>query len=101
MIDRELECLARSQRMHVHAHERSIADGRVMASGATAEGALLSAVSAAPVDAMEIVTIYYGSGASEDEAHGIATRIRGQHTGVAVEVVEGGQPHYPYVVSLE
>ena len=50
---------------------------------------------------MEIVTIYYGSGASEGEAQSIATRIRDQHTGVAVEVVEGGQPHYPYVVSLE
>ena len=40
-------------------------------------------------------------GGSEDEAQSIGTRIRDQHTGVAVEVVEGGQPHYPYVVSLE
>jgi len=49
-----------------------IADGRVVVSAATADGALLSALSAAPVDSMEIVTLYSGSGASEDEAQGIA-----------------------------
>ena len=28
-------------------------------------------------------------------------QIRAAHPGLAVEVVAGGQPHYPYVVSLE
>ena len=31
----------------------------------------------------------------------VAARIREAHPGLEVEVVAGGQPHYPYVVSLE
>lgn len=75
-------------------------DGRVVATGASAAAALSSALRFAPVDDMEIVTIYFG-GASEAEAHAVAAEIRDAHPGLAVEVVEGGQPHYPFVVSIE
>src|SRR5207253_10686680 len=34
------------------------------------------------------------------DARGVAARIRAAHPGLAVEVVAGGQPHYPYVVPL-
>jgi dihydroxyacetone kinase-like predicted kinase len=50
---------------------------------------------------MEIVTVYYGAEISPAEAEAVAARIREDHSGLAVEIVEGGQPHYPYVVSLE
>ena len=63
--------------------------------------ALLRTLEHASVEALEIVTIYYGDGASESEAHAVAARIRDAHAGLEVEVVDGGQPHYPYVVSLE
>jgi dihydroxyacetone kinase-like predicted kinase len=76
-------------------------DGRIVVASASVEDALLGALSHAPVDSLEIVTIYYGFGASEDQAQAIAALIREAHPGLAVEVVEGGQPHYPYVVSLE
>jgi uncharacterized protein len=78
-----------------------IYDGRIVASGDTADQALVRALEHAPVEALEIVTIYYGAGASESQAHAVAADIRGAHPGLAVEVVEGGQPHYPYVASLE
>jgi DAK2 domain fusion protein YloV len=78
-----------------------ICDGRVVAVTPSAEEALLSSFVHAPIDEMEIVTIYYGAGASEAEAQAVAARIREAHPGLAVEVVHGGQPHYPYVVSLE
>jgi DAK2 domain fusion protein YloV len=78
-----------------------ISDGRVIVAGATADDVLLSALGSVVTDAMEIVTVYFGSGASEAQAQAVAARVRDQHNGVAVEVVDGGQPHYPYVVSLE
>jgi DAK2 domain fusion protein YloV len=78
-----------------------IYDGRVVGVSDSAEEALLRTVSHAPVEAMEIVTIYWGAGASDAEAQTVSARIRQAHPGLAVEVVEGGQPHYPYVVSLE
>ena len=55
----------------------------------------------APAEALEIVTIYYGADATEAQALAVAARIRAAHPGLAVEVVAGGQPHYPYVASLE
>jgi dihydroxyacetone kinase-like predicted kinase len=68
---------------------------------ATADEALLRTFDHARVEALEIITIYYGADATESDAHGVAARIRAAHPGLAVEVVPGGQPHYPYVVSLE
>jgi dihydroxyacetone kinase-like predicted kinase len=79
----------------------AIVDGKATATGGTAEAALLSAMSSTVVDEMEIVTMYFGAGASHQQAEAVAARVREQHSGLAVEVVEGGQPHYPYIVSLE
>jgi fatty acid kinase len=79
----------------------AIVDGKIMAVGDTAEGGLLSTLSSTVVEEMEIVTIYFGAGATEEQAQAVASRVRDQHSGLAVEVVEGGQPHYPYIVSLE
>jgi DAK2 domain fusion protein YloV len=76
-------------------------DGRIVTTSATAEGALQGALEHAPADALEIITIYYGAGTAEGDAQGVAARLRQAHPGLAVEVVAGGQPHYPYVVSLE
>ncbi len=78
-----------------------IADGRVVASASSADEALLTALASSPIADMEIVTIYFGGGAASHAADAVAARIRDGHPGLAVEVVEGGQPHYPYVVSLE
>jgi DAK2 domain fusion protein YloV len=78
-----------------------IVDGRVVASATTADDALLAAISSTPIADMEIVTIYFGGEAGSGATDAVAARIREGHPGLAVEVVEGGQPHYPYVVSLE
>jgi DAK2 domain fusion protein YloV len=78
-----------------------ISDGHIVGSTASADEALLRSLAHAPIGSMEIVTIYWGEGASEAEAHAVSARIREAHPGLDVEVVQGGQPHYPYVVSLE
>jgi DAK2 domain fusion protein YloV len=76
-------------------------DGRIVATSTSADEALLGALTHAPIEGLEIVTIYHGDGASLDAAQAVAARIREAHPGLDVEVVEGGQPHYPYVASLE
>ncbi len=88
--------------VQVHAGDMlGIYDGRIVGVSATADEALLRTFDHGPVDALEIITIYYGADATESDAHGVAARIRAARPGLAVEVVPGGQPHYPYVVSLE
>ncbi|MGI9147909.1 MAG: DAK2 domain-containing protein [Chloroflexota bacterium] len=78
-----------------------IYDGHVVEASGSAEDALVRTLDRASVPACEIVTIYYGAGTSDKDAHAAARRIQDAHPGLAVEVVMGGQPHYPYVVSLE
>ena len=47
-----------------------------------------------------LVTLYAGAGADAGTTQRIAGELRGD-LGVEVEVVEGGQPHYPYLIGLE
>lgn len=49
----------------------------------------------------ELITLYYGEEATEEEAMEIADAIRGQEDAVEVEVEYGGQPIYYYFLSLE
>jgi DAK2 domain fusion protein YloV len=78
-----------------------IFDGQAVAVTDSAEEAVVRSLELASVDALEIVTIYYGADATEPEAQALARRLRAAHEGLDVEVVDGGQPHYPFVVSLE
>ena len=49
----------------------------------------------------EMVSIYFGSESSEDDATVIAEAIEEKHPDVDVEVNDGGQPIYYYVISVE
>lgn len=50
---------------------------------------------------IEILTFYYGDTVSATDAQQVAERVAAQLPGVEVEVVEGGQPHYHYIISAE
>jgi dihydroxyacetone kinase-like predicted kinase len=78
-----------------------IYDGQVAVAAAAPDQALLETLARASLDALEIVTIYYGAGVAEADAQAISAKVRASHAGLAVEIVPGGQPHYPFVVSLE
>lgn len=52
-------------------------------------------------DDSEIVTIYYGEEASEEEAQKISDAILEKRDDVEVEIHYGGQPIYYYFVSVE
>jgi uncharacterized protein len=49
----------------------------------------------------ELVTLYLGQGATAAEARRVVERIAEVRPGTDVEVLDGGQPHYPYLVSVE
>ncbi|MDA0269481.1 MAG: DAK2 domain-containing protein [Chloroflexi bacterium] len=79
----------------------ALLDGRLVARAQELEGALLAGLGQAARPGAEIVTVYLGAEAPEDAAVRIAEQIRAAHPGVEVEVVQGGQPHYPYVLGVE
>lgn len=49
----------------------------------------------------ELVTIYYGEEASEEDAEKIAAKLQMGHEQIDVDIQYGGQPIYYYFVSVE
>ena len=49
----------------------------------------------------ELITIYYGDGVDLAEAESVAHRVTEWRTGLEVEVIHGGQPHYRYLIAAE
>ena len=79
-----------------------LVDGVLVARAPTEEEALLMGIQYADPDGeAELVTVYLGAGAPVDTAETLAARIEGARPDVAVEVIDGGQPHYPYVAGVE
>ena len=76
-------------------------DGRLIAQAATPEEALLAGLAIAVDEGRELVSVYLGADAPADAAAQLPERIEAAHPGVAVEVVLGGQPHYPYLAGVE
>ncbi len=52
-------------------------------------------------DELEIITIYYGESVTEDEAQQLAGELETLFPDQEVEVVDGGQPYYYYILSAE
>jgi uncharacterized protein len=52
-------------------------------------------------DAYELVTVYRGEDASEDELAILQSSIQSSFPGLEVEVQHGGQQHYPFILSVE
>jgi uncharacterized protein len=52
-------------------------------------------------DSYELVTVYRGEQASDAELARLEEEIRMQYPGLEVEVQQGGQHHYPFILSVE
>jgi DAK2 domain fusion protein YloV len=48
-----------------------------------------------------LLTLYAGQDVRDEDAGLLADALRGRHPALEVELVRGGQPHYPYILSLE
>lgn len=52
-------------------------------------------------DSYELVTVYRGQQASDDELARLESEIRSNYPRLEVEVQQGGQQHYPFILSVE
>ena len=52
-------------------------------------------------DGYELVTVYRGEGASDEELASLESSIRDSYPALEVEVQQGGQQHYPFILSVE
>lgn len=79
----------------------AILDGGLAAAAASPNDALTAMLDAAELDGGALVTLFYGAGLAGETAEEAAAAIGARPGGIEVEVHEGGQPHYHYLVSIE
>jgi hypothetical protein len=63
--------------------------------------AVLQALAEIEAAGYEIITLYYGESVTEDGAEELAEKIREHYPDQEIEIVDGGQPHYHYILSAE
>ncbi|MBO7730811.1 MAG: DAK2 domain-containing protein [Lachnospiraceae bacterium] len=80
-----------------------IGDGHMLAVGTERVQTAIDAIKAMVDEDSELLTIYYGADASEDEATEIADLLEEDDAfaDIDIEVVYGGQPVYYYIISAE
>ena len=76
-------------------------DGKMVAASDTVEEGVLKLLEKADAPEHELITLFYGEGIPHGEANRIADMVREKHSNLEVEVQEGGQPHYQFIISVE
>ncbi len=77
-------------------------EGELIVSGETAESVAASLVERIAPDDGSVVTLYYGAGITEEQAETAAEAIQAVcPADVEIDIQNGGQPLYPYLISVE
>ncbi len=79
----------------------ALLDGRLVASSNTVEESVLALLDKAEAAEHELITLVFGEDLPHAEAHRIADLVREKYPDQEVEVQEGGQPHYHFIISVE
>lgn len=78
-----------------------IIDGKIKVSAPEIVGVTLETIDEMIDEDSEILTLIYGEDGSEDQANEIAEKLASNHPEIEVEIHNGGQPVYPYLISVE
>lgn len=78
-----------------------IGDDGILAVGADMEQTLLEMVEKLVDEESGIISLYYGEDVSEEDAQSLADQLQEKYEDLEVEVNDGGQPIYYYILSVE
>ena len=78
-----------------------IGDKGILSVGSTISSVALSMIDEMMSDDMELISIYYGDDISEDDAEALRAEVEKKYDGCDIELQNGGQPIYYYIVSVE
>jgi DAK2 domain fusion protein YloV len=82
-------------------HVIGLIDDALAGAGQDRAAVALQLLEKAHADESEIITVYYGDTVSAREAESLGEQIRANYPSQEVEIVDGGQPHYHYIISVE
>lgn len=78
-----------------------IGDKGILAVGSGKENVAVATVNAMMTDDAEVISIYYGCDTSAEKAEALAAVLEEKYPDCEVEVNNGGQPIYYYIISVE
>lgn len=82
-------------------HFMGIFDGKIVLAAPDLKDAVLQLLTKMIDEESEIVTLICGKEANEEQAEQIKEEIESRFADIEVEIYQGGQPFYPYLVSVE
>jgi dihydroxyacetone kinase-like predicted kinase len=79
----------------------ALLDGKLVCSSKSVEEGCLCMLGKAKAGEHELITLFYGEDLSATEANRVADKVREAYPGQEIEVQDGGQPHYQFIISVE
>ena len=79
----------------------ALLDGKLVVSAESVEQGVMELLDKANAAEHELITFFYGEGMPHAEANRIADVVREKYKSHEIEVQEGGQPHYQFIISIE
>jgi len=79
----------------------ALVNGKLAVSASSVEEACLGALEKAKADDYELITLFYGEDLSSAEANRIVDAVRTAYPAQEIEIQDGGQPHYQFIISVE
>jgi hypothetical protein len=76
-------------------------NGKLVLASNNLKDATLGLLNKAHTDHFELITLFYGADISRLEVDAIADTIRKEFPQQEIEVQDGGQPHYQFIISIE
>ena len=76
-------------------------NGQLVLAANSVEEACLGLLEKAHADHFELVTMFYGTDMPKTEVNRIADIVRDAYPEQEVEIQEGGQPHYQFIIAIE
>jgi DAK2 domain fusion protein YloV len=76
-------------------------NGKLVLAAGTLEDACMGLLAKANAADREIITLFYGADITRSEVTSIVDVIRAAYPSQEIEIQEGGQPHYQFILSIE
>jgi len=79
----------------------ALVNGKLAMSAGSVEEACLGALEKARAADFELITLFHGKDVTPAEANRISDAIRSKYPAQEIELQDGGQPHYQFIMSIE
>lgn len=76
-------------------------DGRLTTVGDDTLSVAQQLLTQADLEGRELLTVYFGASVNRETAQAFGEALVADYPALDIEVAEGGQPHYPYILSIE